>query len=94
MTGDDDIPVLTKVVKRERRAHPALNDTMRRAIIADVSQRVDGMIADAARTMAADIDALLTRELHALVETRLPELIDAAIRAQIELARNAGDDDA
>lgn len=94
MTGDDDIPVLTKVVKRERRAHPALNDDMRRAIIADVSERVDAMISDTARALAADIDAMLTRELHELVATRLPELLDAAIRAQIARARNPSEDDA
>ncbi len=92
MVGDDDIPVLTNVVKRERRAHVALTNDVRQAIVDDISAQVHDMLKQRVQSVAVDIDALLSSKVIRWVEERLPTLIDDAISARIE--RTRGDSDA
>lgn len=92
MVGDDDIPVLTNVVKRERRAHVALTNDVRQAIVDDISAQVHDMLKQRVQSVAVDIDVLLSSKVIRWVEERLPTLIDDAISARIE--RTRGDSDA
>ncbi|MEM7611495.1 MAG: hypothetical protein AAF270_07450 [Pseudomonadota bacterium] len=94
MVDDDDIPVLTKVVKRERRAEPPLSDTLRNAIIDDVVEQADKVLRNAVEAVAVDIDALLGERVTTLVMARLPELVEQAVERQLDLARKRpGDSD-
>lgn len=91
--GDDDIPVLTRVVRRERRAHPTLTPELREAVVSAVSAQCRDTVADLVQAVAVDIDALLTDRVMAELVERLPELVDAAVAEALEKQRQAQADD-
>ncbi|MEO0615173.1 MAG: hypothetical protein AAFY69_03470 [Pseudomonadota bacterium] len=77
--NDDDIPVLTKVVRRERRAHPTLTPDLRAAVVKDVTAHCRDAMADLIQAAAVDIDALLTDRVMAELMERLPNLVETAL---------------
>ena len=85
--SDDDIPTLTRVVRRERRAHSTLTPALRAAVIETVSARCSDTIADLVQAVAVDIDALLTERVMAELHARLPALVEAALAECIEADR-------
>lgn len=80
MTSDDDIPVLTNVVKRERRTEPPLTPAVRDRLVADVRARADDAAADIIDDLMTDmhivIKDLLRTQLHERLTTLVGETID------------------
>lgn len=89
--SDEDIPVLTRVVRRERRANPTLTPELREALVAAVTARCSDTVADLVQAVAVDIDMLLRDRVMAEIVESLPELVQAALD---ETLAAAADDDA
>lgn len=86
MSDDDDIPVLTRVVRRERRAHPTLTPELRDAVVASVTARCRDTVADLVQAVAVDIDMLLRERVMAEIVESLPDLVQAALDEALERA--------
>ncbi|MEM6820016.1 MAG: hypothetical protein AAF578_14630 [Pseudomonadota bacterium] len=86
---DDDIPVLTKVVRRERRAHLPLTEGLRSDIAGRISARVEELL-DAVIDNAAD---RLRGQLREETKAGLASLIEQAIEDEVRRRReNPGDE--
>jgi len=87
--SDDDIPVLTKVVRRERRAHLPLTEGLRTDIAGRISARVEELL-DAVIDNAAD---RLRGQLREETKAGLTSLIEQAIEDEVRRRReNPGDE--
>lgn len=80
---DDEIPVLTKVVRRERRAHLPLTDEIRLDIAGRIAERVEDLL-DSLIDRAAD---RLRGELKEQTRHGLAELIADAIEDEVRRRR-------
>ena len=77
--NDDDIPVLSKVVRRERLALARLTPVLRAAVVKDVTAHCRDAVADLIQAAAVDIDALLTDRVMAELMARLTSLVETAL---------------
>lgn len=94
MSDDDDIPILTRVVRRERRAHPTLTPELREAVVARVTAQCQDTLADLVHSATLDINAVLSDTLLTELQQRLPTLVEAAVADVLaEAADEPGDGD-
>ncbi|MEO0573853.1 MAG: hypothetical protein AAF004_00225 [Pseudomonadota bacterium] len=95
MTSDDDIPVLTNVVKRERRSEPPLTPAVRDRLVAEVRARADDVAADIIDDLMTDmhivIKDLLRAQLHERLTTLVGETIDDYISEHDALKTHGSD---
>lgn len=78
--NDDDIPVLTNVVKRERRIDPPLNAATRDALIDAIQARTEAAAANIVDDLMTDMHIvmkdLLRDQLHEQLVDLVAETID------------------
>ncbi|MEL7310916.1 MAG: hypothetical protein AAFN07_05355 [Pseudomonadota bacterium] len=81
--SDDDIPVLTSVVRRERRAHLPLTEGLRH----DIAQRITTQVEALFESMIDRATDRLRGQLRDESKAILAELIEAAIEDEVKRRR-------
>lgn len=82
--NDDDIPLLTKVVRRERRAELTLTEDRRAAIINDVTQATNLALNDMFDETAEQLRIVLQETLLMRLAEALPTIIENVLQQHID----------
>ena len=83
MTDDDDIPLLTDVVRRERRAEDRLSDEQIQAISAASA----GLIVRVVKDALADVERKLALTISRELNEQLPRIIVDVMRRNSDNAK-------
>ncbi|MEM8548082.1 MAG: hypothetical protein AAGF46_07975 [Pseudomonadota bacterium] len=74
--NDDDIPVLTNVVKRERRAAPALTEANRQALIEAIEVRTAEALESRIEHVLEQFTGVLQDKLRRELSSLVPAIVD------------------
>lgn len=91
--NDDDIPILTKAVKRERRAELTLTGERRRLIIAEVNAEAQRVLGNLIEQTASDFRESMHKQISDAFQAALPAIIERVIQRHVESFNASGDSD-
>ncbi|MEM9171446.1 MAG: hypothetical protein AAGA84_01950 [Pseudomonadota bacterium] len=89
MSEDDDIPVLTQVIKRELSAAPPLTDAARKALLETIEQRTAEALESRLELALEQYAKTLTARLRKDLTTLLPTIVDDVINDWLQAQREA-----
>ncbi|MEN7341610.1 MAG: hypothetical protein AAAFM81_01660 [Pseudomonadota bacterium] len=91
--SDDDIPVLTNVVRRERRAELTLTADRRQDIMDEVTVATSEALTSMLDETAEHVRAVLFEQLQLRLTDTLPAIIESVIQSQLDKLHADADKD-
>ncbi|MEL7297598.1 MAG: hypothetical protein AAGJ86_08025 [Pseudomonadota bacterium] len=81
---DDDIPIITNVVRRDRRADLTLTAEQRQSITSEVTAMTNTMLDELLNDTAEQVRALLYEQLQLRLADSLPAIIESVIQNHLD----------
>ncbi|MFK8051945.1 MAG: hypothetical protein AB8F65_03145 [Woeseiaceae bacterium] len=90
--NDDDIPVLTTVVKRERRAELTLTPERRQAITHEITESASAALHDMLDDASEQVRVVLQEQLLMRLTDALPAMIESVLQTHIDTLKAERED--